>query len=181
MQTTSSKALRSPAEEKPLSQKYLITEHFLPVRRMNTTLGAAIGAPLPPSVSHTGPCSALSCLRSFLPGRRPAPGGQSPSFLLVGSRDPLHAADPRARDSQESSHWWLAEARGWGGDGTRAGRNVWVPLASAPTGTPVGWGPGSPHLAAGTVLPAEQQQQDREQEEEDEQGDEPPEGARGAF
>ena len=38
-----------------------------------------------------------------------------------------------------------------------------------------------PHLAAGTVLPAEQQQQDREQEEEDEQGDEPPEGARGAF
>lgn len=83
MQTTSSKALRSPAEEKPLSQKYLITEHFLPVRRMNTTLGAAIGAPLPPSVSHTGPCSALSCLRSFLPGRRPAPGGQSPSFLLV--------------------------------------------------------------------------------------------------
>ena len=45
------------------------------------------------------------------------------------------------------------------------------------------WGgdQGSPHLAAGTVLPAEQQQQDREQEEEDEQGDEPPEGARGAF
>jgi hypothetical protein len=38
--------------------------------------------------------------------------------------------------------------------------------------------PWGPHLAAGTILPAKQQQQCQEQQEEDEQGDEPPEGVR---
>lgn len=89
-------------------------------------------------------CTLLSPV--FLP-RETASSWWAEPFLLVGSRDPLHAADPRARDSQESSHWWLAEVRGWGGDSTRAGRNVWVPLASAPYRDPSGVGTrGAPTL-----------------------------------
>ena len=180
MQTTSSKAPRSPAEEKPLSQKYLITERFLPVTRMNTTLGAAVGAPLPPSVSHARPCSALSCLRSFFQGRRPAPGGQSPSFLLVLVTLCMRLTPGPGTPRNPATGGW--QRRGAGvGTAPELGGTCGFPWPLPPTGTPVGWGPGEPHLAAGTVLPAEQQQQDREQEEEDEQGDEPPEGARGAF
>lgn len=116
------------------------------------------------------------------PPRETASSWWAEPFLPLSSRDPWHAADSRARDSQESGHWWLAEARGWGGVGTRAVQNVMGSLGLCPLQGPQ-WGGdrGSPHLAAGTVLPAEQQQQDWDQEEEDEQGDEPPEGARGAF
>lgn len=97
--TTRSKALRSPAEKKPLSQMYLITELFFSVTHTNIPqrwglLQRVVSAPYN-SVSHGMPSSMFSCLLSFLPSRLSAPGGQSPSFP-VSSRDPLHVADPRA-------------------------------------------------------------------------------------
>lgn len=103
-------------------------------------------------------------------------------FLPRGSLGPSGVADPGAGTPRQPA------VQGWQRPGAGVGRVLepdrtrgfaW-PLP--PTGTLGGWGPwwgprGSCHLAAGTVLPAEQQQQRQEQQEEDEQGDEPPEGA----
>lgn len=99
-----------------------------------------MGASAPFSI----PCRAILCtlLSPVFSPREMASSWWAEPFLPVGSCDPLHAADPRARDSQEFGHWWLAEARGWGGDGTRAGRNVWVHLAPALYRDPGGVGTG---------------------------------------
>lgn len=182
MPTARSKALRSPAEENPFSQTYLMTQLLFSVSHTNIPQHWGLlpnVAPAPyNSVSQAVPSSVPSCPLSLLlssPARLSAPDGQGPSFP-VDSHVPLHPGGgpqvglPGIR-SRRVSRGREATRAGLGGACGFTG-----PLPPIRTCWGVGtWG--SPHLAAGTVLPAEQQQQGREQQEEDEQGDEPPEGA----
>lgn len=124
------KALRSPAEKKPVSQMYLITDFFPSAATLILHTWDARALSLPLQFRFLGPAilhALLFCL--FSPVRLAAAGGQGPSSP-ADCHGPLHGAGPRT-DAPRFQPLMIGRGEGLGVGALKLGRRQ-VCLTAAP-------------------------------------------------